>query len=152
MRPGTQSAALRERLGRPVSPGDSPVLDLLAAELDAYFRCELRTFSVPLVHPGTSFQQRVWEQLLLIPWGQTISYAELARRVGNPAATRAVGHANGCNPICIVIPCHRVIASDGGLGGFGGGLARKRYLLALEAGLAEPVPRGGQQLPLFSTL
>ncbi|HEY9593879.1 MAG TPA: methylated-DNA--[protein]-cysteine S-methyltransferase [Spirochaetia bacterium] len=149
-RPETRSAVLRERLGRPVSPGSAPVLDRLAGELEAYFRRDLRVFTVPLSFPGTPFQRRVWEELLRIPYGETISYAELARRVGNPAATRAVGHANGCNRIVILIPCHRVIASDGGLGGYGGGLERKRFLLGLERGLDEPAPRREEQLSLFS--
>jgi len=148
-RPETQSAVIGERLGRPAAPGDAPILDLLAAELEAYFRGDLRAFTVPLSFPGTPFQHRVWEELLRIPYGETISYAELARRVEKPAATRAVGHANGCNRIVILIPCHRVIASDGGLGGYGGGLARKRFLLGLERGLDGPAPQRGEQFPLF---
>jgi methylated-DNA-[protein]-cysteine S-methyltransferase len=149
-RPGTQSAVLRERLGRPVVQGSAPVLDLLADELDAYFRRDLRAFTVPLLFPGSPFQHRVWEELLRIPYGETISYEELAGRVGNPAASRAAGHANGSNRIAIVIPCHRVIAKDGGLGGYGGGLPRKRFLLGLEQGLAESAPRAEVQLSLFS--
>jgi methylated-DNA-[protein]-cysteine S-methyltransferase len=102
-------------------------------QLEAYFEGELSEFDVPLNPAGTPFQRRVWEELRRIPYGTTISYGELARRVGNPAASRAVGAANGKNPIAIIVPCHRVIASDGGLGGFGGGLDRKEWLLGLEA-------------------
>src|ERR1700719_4924038 len=93
----------------------------------------LRTgFDLPLAPEGTPFQRAVWRQLQDIPYGETISYGELARRVGNPKASRAVGSANGANPLPIVIPCHRVIAGDGTLGGFGGGLPTKQALLALE--------------------
>ncbi len=93
-------------------------------------RCE--SFSVPLVYPGSPFQRRVWEQLLLVPYGETRSYQELASAVGNPAAVRAVGRANGLNRIAIVIPCHRIVNKNGDLGGYGGGLRRKQYLLNLE--------------------
>lgn len=109
-----------------------PILDLARAELDAYFRGGLRDFTVPVAQEGTPFQQRVWDELRRIPFGHTISYGQLAVRVGNPAAVRAVGGANGANNIPIIVPCHRVIAADGTLGGFGGGLDRKRRLLALE--------------------
>jgi methylated-DNA-[protein]-cysteine S-methyltransferase len=102
------------------------------SQLEAYFEGELSEFDVPLSLTGTPFQRRVWEELRRIPYGTTISYGELARRVGNPAASRAVGSANGKNPISIIVPCHRVIASGGGLGGFGGGLDRKEWLLSLE--------------------
>lgn len=101
-------------------------------QLEAYFEGGLFEFDVPLSLTGTPFQRRVWEELRRIPYGTTISYGELARRVGNPAASRAVGSANGKNPISIIVPCHRVIASDGSLGGFGGGLDRKEWLLSLE--------------------
>ncbi len=103
-----------------------------ARQLDAYFRGELRDFQLPLTPQGTDFQQRVWSDLRRIPYGETISYGELARRIGNPNASRAVGLANGSNPIAIVIPCHRVIGSTGKLTGFGGGLDVKERLLALE--------------------
>lgn len=109
-----------------------PVLELARAELDAYFRGDLRDFTVPVAQNGTPFQRRVWDELRRIPYGHTISYAQLAARVGNPAAVRAVGGANGANNVPIIVPCHRVIAADGTLGGFGGGLDRKRRLLALE--------------------
>jgi len=101
-------------------------------QLQAFFAGELRDFDLPLKPRGTAFQQRVWELLREIPFGETISYGELARRVGNPAASRAVGLANGSNPIAIVIPCHRVIGSNGKLTGYGGGLENKRWLLDFE--------------------
>jgi methylated-DNA-[protein]-cysteine S-methyltransferase len=102
-------------------------------QLDQYFARERRTFELALRPAGTEFQLSVWWALADIGYGQTISYAELARRVGRPRAFRAVGQANGANPLAIVLPCHRVVASDGGIGGYGGGLALKRRLLDLEA-------------------
>ena len=104
-------------------------------QLTAYFDGRLRTFTMPLAPNGTEFQRRVWSALTEIPYGVTISYAELARRVKNTAAVRAVGAANGRNPIPIIVPCHRVIGSDGSLTGFGGGLDRKRWLLQHENSL-----------------
>ncbi len=112
--------------------GESPLLREARTQLTAYFEGSLKTFDLPLAPAGTAFQQRVWRALCNIPYGETISYAELARRVESPRAFRAVGSANGSNPIALIIPCHRVIASGGGLGGYGGGLDRKRWLLALE--------------------
>jgi len=105
-----------------------------ARQLAAYFARDLRAFDLPLAPAGTEFQRRVWSALQAIPYGQTWSYAELARRVGS--ASRSVGLANGKNPIALVIPCHRVIGSDGSLTGYGGGLERKRYLLELEGNAA----------------
>jgi len=101
-------------------------------QLCAYFAGELESFDLPLAPEGTPFQQKVWDELCKIPYGQTISYGELARRIGSPNACRAVGLANGSNPIPIVIPCHRVIGSNGKLTGYGGGLPIKEKLLALE--------------------
>lgn len=101
-------------------------------QLREYFAGKRTGFDLPLAPQGTAFQRSVWRQLQEIPYGETISYGELARRVGNPKASRAVGSANGANPLPIVIPCHRVIAGDGTLGGFGGGLPTKQTLLALE--------------------
>ena len=101
-------------------------------QLREYFAGKRADFDLPLAPEGTVFQRSVWRQLQQIPYGETISYGELARRVGNPKASRAVGSANGANPLPIVIPCHRVIAGDGTLGGFGGGLPTKQTLLALE--------------------
>ena len=101
-------------------------------QLDAYFSGGLTQFSLPLSPQGTEFQLRVWQALQRIPYGKTCSYLDVARSLGDVKATRAVGSANGQNPIPIIIPCHRVIGQDGSLTGFGGGLDRKRYLLALE--------------------
>ena len=102
-------------------------------QLTAYFKGERQAFDLPLdISLGTNFQQRVWQELQKIPHGETISYATLAQRVGNPKGYRAVANANGRNPFSIIIPCHRVIASDGKLGGYTGGLDKKEYLLALE--------------------
>jgi methylated-DNA-[protein]-cysteine S-methyltransferase len=102
-------------------------------QLRAYFEGELRTFQVPLRLAGTPFQRLAWEALLTIPYGATLSYAEQARRIGRPRASRAVGAANGRNPIALIIPCHRVIGADGTLTGYGGGLELKRWLLEHEA-------------------
>ena len=121
----------------PPSPVPSPfdrILREAVVQLEAYFAGELTDFDLPLEPRGTDFQLATWEALLEIPYGETISYAELARRIGKPAAVRAVGAANGANPLPIVIPCHRVIGSDGRLVGYGGGLEIKRFLLALEQG------------------
>jgi methylated-DNA-[protein]-cysteine S-methyltransferase len=101
-------------------------------QLQAYFRGELKEFDLPLAMEGTEFQLRVWNALRTIPYGETVSYAQLAERIGNPKAVRAVGLANGSNPIPIIVPCHRVIGSDGSLTGFGGGLSTKKMLLELE--------------------
>ncbi|MBV9078800.1 MAG: methylated-DNA--[protein]-cysteine S-methyltransferase [Methylobacteriaceae bacterium] len=103
-------------------------------QLAAYFAGELKAFDLPLAPDGTAFQRRVWEELTRIPYGETLSYAEVARRIGRPTATRAVGASNGANPLPIVVPCHRVVGANGSLTGFGGGLPTKRYLLALEQG------------------
>ncbi|HET9733214.1 MAG TPA: methylated-DNA--[protein]-cysteine S-methyltransferase [Acidimicrobiales bacterium] len=111
---------------------DDDALAAVAGQLAAYFDGTLTTFDVPLRLQGTEFQVRVWEALRGIPYGETISYGELARRVGNPSASRAVGLANGRNPVAIIVPCHRVIGADGSLTGYGGGLWRKKILLELE--------------------
>jgi methylated-DNA-[protein]-cysteine S-methyltransferase len=105
-----------------------------ARQLDAYFAGQLKSFDLPLRPKGTPFQLRVWSALRDIPFGETRSYGQLAVAIGDPSATRAVGAANGRNPIAIVVPCHRVIGADGSLTGFGGGLERKRFLLRLEQG------------------
>lgn len=112
---------------------DHPVLAATSLQLHQYFARERFTFDLPLEFRGTDFQRQVWTALLTIPCGETRSYADIARAVGNPAAVRAVGAANGRNPISIVAPCHRVIGSSGSLTGFGGGLAAKAWLLAHEA-------------------
>ncbi len=111
---------------------DDTAFDDVVAQLDEYFAGERTGFDVPLDLTGTDFQRTVWAQLSAIPYGRTISYGELARRVGNPRAARAVGAANGRNPVALIVPCHRVIAGDGGLGGYGGGSDRKTLLLELE--------------------
>jgi methylated-DNA-[protein]-cysteine S-methyltransferase len=103
-------------------------------QLDQYFAGERRDFELTLALHGPAFHKRVWEALLTIPYGETRSYGQIAAQVGDPGAARAVGYANGRNPIAIVVPCHRVIGADGGLTGYGGGLARKRRLLDLESG------------------
>ncbi len=113
---------------------DEPVLRETATQLGEYFAGERRDFTMPLAPRGTAFQRAVWEQLRLIPYGTTVSYGELARRLDQPGAARAVGLANGRNPIAIVVPCHRVIGANGSLTGFGGGMDAKRTLLDLEAG------------------
>ena len=101
-------------------------------QLAEYFAGTRRNFDLPLRPQGTVFQQRVWRELIEIPYGQTWSYGELAKRIDNPSASRAVGLANGRNPISILVPCHRVIGADGSLTGYGGGLERKQWLLAHE--------------------
>ena len=112
--------------------GADSLLDEARRQLTAYFAGRLKVFDLPLAPNGTEFQRHVWTELTRIPFGATISYAQLARRVGNEAAVRAVGAANGRNPIPIIVPCHRVIGSDGSLTGFGGGLSRKQWLLKHE--------------------
>lgn len=112
---------------------DAPPFAQARKQLAAYFRGELTEFDLPLAPEGTTFQRKVWEELRQIPYGTTVSYGEVARRLGRPRACRAVGLANGRNPIPIVVPCHRVIGADGSLTGYGGGLDRKRALLDLEA-------------------
>jgi len=115
--------------------GDHPLLDVVAMQLDQYFAGQRRRFDLPLAPEGTEFQREVWHALATIPFGETLSYAQLAAQIGKPAAVRAVGAANGRNPIPIVLPCHRVIGADGSLTGFGGGLPTKRFLLELEGAL-----------------
>ncbi|MFT3727188.1 MAG: methylated-DNA--[protein]-cysteine S-methyltransferase [Terricaulis sp.] len=114
--------------------GADKVLDKAKRELDAYFAGKLKQFTVAVAPQGTEFQRRCWAALQKIPYGQTRTYGQQAVVVGNPKAMRAVGLANGRNPIAVIIPCHRVIGADGSLTGFGGGLPRKKFLLGLEAG------------------
>lgn len=114
-----------------------PVLEAAAGQLDEYARGKRRTFDVPLAAQGTEFQRAVWDALAAIPYGEVRSYAEIARVVGKPAAFRAVGQANHNNPVAPFVPCHRVITSDGKLGGYGGGLPLKRRMLALEGVVLE---------------
>ncbi|MCF7221243.1 methylated-DNA--[protein]-cysteine S-methyltransferase [Marilutibacter chinensis] len=115
--------------------GEHPLLDAVAAQLDGYFAGQRTVFDLPLAPEGTAFQRSVWLELARIPYGSTVSYAQMASRVGRPAAVRAVGAANGRNPLPIVLPCHRVIGADGSLTGFGGGLPTKQFLLELEGAL-----------------
>jgi methylated-DNA-[protein]-cysteine S-methyltransferase len=115
--------------------GETGVLRAARAQLGQYFRGERRRFELPLAPQGTPFQHRVWQALKGIEYGLTCSYADIARQLGEAQATRAVGAANGRNPLSIVVPCHRVIGADGNLTGYGGGLERKRFLLALEGAL-----------------
>jgi methylated-DNA-[protein]-cysteine S-methyltransferase len=136
---------------RPVRPKDSWIADpaplrTAIAQLEEYFAGERRRFDLPLAARGTEFQRRVWRALTEIPYGKTLSYGELARRIAQPSASRAVGLANGANPLPIIVPCHRVIGADGSLTGFGGGLPVKRKLLALEAMTAG---ESGPQAALF---
>lgn len=133
-----QLSTLKSRFKSSIIPGNNEHLEKLQAELTKYFEGQLKDFSVPLVYPGSDFQVQVWNHLLKIPYGQTISYEALALRIGNSRAIRAVGTANGLNRICILIPCHRVVNKDGKLGGYGGGLWRKTYLLQLEQRNSEP--------------
>jgi AraC family transcriptional regulator, regulatory protein of adaptative response / methylated-DNA-[protein]-cysteine methyltransferase len=129
-----QLDTVRKRLKTSIVPGNNSVLDALRNQLGEYFARQRREFDLPLAYPGTAFQEKVWSSLLRIPYGETRSYLQLARTIGDAKATRAVGTANGMNRIAIVIPCHRVINANGELGGYGGGLWRKRILLDLEAG------------------
>lgn len=132
---GAQLASVRRRIGPTRSEGESPLLDRLESQLAEYFAGGRQAFDLPIDLPGSSFQERVWAELRRIPYGHTISYRQLAERVGAAAAYRAVGRANGSNRLALVVPCHRVVAANGGLGGYGGGLPAKRRLLELEGSL-----------------
>ncbi|MBX5444189.1 MAG: methylated-DNA--[protein]-cysteine S-methyltransferase [Sphaerobacter sp.] len=132
----TREECLREALrhGQDVPIVDGgPLVEQAREELTAYFEGRLQRFTVPLDPVGTAFQRRVWAEVAAIPYGETATYRQIAERIGNPRAVRAVGAANGANPLAIIIPCHRVVGSDGSLTGYGGGLAVKRALLDLEA-------------------
>ena len=120
------------RTDAPLCPPQTPLLQEAARQLEAYFAGTLTTFDLPLHLEGTPFQLRCWQVLTGIPYGETISYGEQARRTGNARASRAVGGANHRNPVCIIVPCHRVISANGALTGYGGGLDMKRWLLAHE--------------------
>jgi AraC family transcriptional regulator of adaptative response/methylated-DNA-[protein]-cysteine methyltransferase len=143
----TQFAVLRRRFSLALVPGAGPHLLRLKAEIAEYFAGRLSKFAVPLVFPGTAFERRVWQQLLEIPYGETCSYQELARTLGQAQASRAVGGANGRNRIAILIPCHRVVNQNGELGGYGGGLWRKRLLLELEQQSSQGFRRVAGALP-----
>jgi methylated-DNA-[protein]-cysteine S-methyltransferase len=118
----------------PAAVRDAAPFEEARWQLSQYFAGERTAFDLELNPSGTPFQREVWQALTEIPYGETVSYGELARRLGRPAASRAVGLANGRNPISIVVPCHRVVGASGSLTGYGGGLERKRFLLELEAG------------------
>ena len=137
--------------GSPSRSSPGGVLAEAAAQMTAYFAGRLRRFDLPLAPAGTPFQLQVWDLLRAIPYGVTWTYGQTARRLGRPKSSRAVGAANGANPIPIVLPCHRVIGADGGLTGYGGGVDRKRALLDLE-GVRRTGPRGAiipLQMSLF---
>lgn len=124
---------VRASFGLTITPsGDTSRCSAARIQILEYFEGRRRTFDLELAPHGTDFQRRVWDALLRIPWGHTWSYRELAEQIDNPGAIRAVGQANGANPIPLVIPCHRVVAADGTIGGYSAGLDRKRMLLALE--------------------
>ena len=135
---GLSGVYFGHRIGRDDLPGDgegSKWLEAAADQLSEYFNHQRTEFEVPLDPTGTDFQRSVWNQLSQIPFGETASYRQIAERINNPAAVRAVGLANGANPISIIVPCHRVIGADGSLTGFGGGLDIKRKLLEFEGAL-----------------
>jgi AraC family transcriptional regulator, regulatory protein of adaptative response / methylated-DNA-[protein]-cysteine methyltransferase len=129
-----QFAALRRHFKRPIVPGDTTILSEVRKQLGAYFAGDLKKFTIPVEYPGSEFQREVWAELIKIPYGRTLGYQDLARKIGAPNAQRAVGHTNGLNRIAIIIPCHRVINKNGSLGGYGGGLWRKQALLEIERG------------------
>jgi methylated-DNA-[protein]-cysteine S-methyltransferase len=122
---------------------DATPFDAVIEQLTEYFDGARRDFDLPLVMHGTDFQRTVWRALCTVPYGETVSYGQLADRIGRPTASRAVGLANGKNPISIIVPCHRVVGSTGDLTGYGGGLDRKRQLLALETGAATQLTLSG---------
>ncbi|AYV30715.1 methylated-DNA--[protein]-cysteine S-methyltransferase [Streptomyces sp. CJ_13] len=130
---GQRHRPAEESFGERVAAGEEP-FPAVVAQLTAYFAGELTEFTVPVRLEGTEFQRSVWEQLVRIPYGETWSYGELAARLGKPNASRAVGLANGKNPVGIIVPCHRVIGASGGMTGYGGGVDRKVRLLDFEAG------------------
>jgi methylated-DNA-[protein]-cysteine S-methyltransferase len=122
------------RSGERVHDAEQPLIREAARQLAEYFSGRRRAFDLPLDLEGTAFQREVWEALRRIPYGETCTYDELARAIGRAGAARAAGAANGANPVAIIVPCHRVLAAGGGLGGYAGGLERKRFLLELERG------------------
>lgn len=123
---------LEQRYGYTIEPGRNAILDQIEVELKAYFAGKLTQFETPLALPGMPFQRVIWSKLQEIPYGRTCTYGNMARAIGKPGSSRAVGAANGQNRVAIVVPCHRVIGADGSLTGYGGGQRRKRFLLDLE--------------------
>lgn len=132
-RRGLETELKRLRSRYAIIPGTTAPLRSIRRELDEYFAGQRRTFDTPLRMIGTEFQRRVWEELMRIPYGEAISYMELAQRTGRPTAFRAVAQANGANQLAVIIPCHRVINASGKIGGYGGGVPRKEWLLRMEA-------------------
>ena len=132
--PGRVDRRLQAKLAACYMPQASDITQAAARQLDEYFLGQRRSFDLPLLFAGSSFQESVWKQLMDIPYGQTVSYGEIARRIGRPTAVRAVANANGANAISIFAPCHRVIGNDHSLTGYGGGIEAKRFLLCLESG------------------
>lgn len=132
--PGAVDRRLHALLSASYAEAPSDITREAARQLDEYFRRERRAFDIPLLFAGTEFQNKVWDMLLQIPYGRTVSYAGMALSLGMPKAVRAVANANGANAISIFAPCHRVIGSNGSLTGYGGGLDAKRFLLELEQG------------------
>ena len=131
---GHDRALTRIGFGDPAAPqGDAAAVASAAIQLEQYFAGQRTDFDVELELEGTAFERRVWEEVRAIPYGETASYAEIARRIGRPDACRAVGRANGRNPVAVIVPCHRVVGSDGSLTGYAGGIEMKRALLELEA-------------------
>ena len=138
---GDDRRLTRIGFGVPAAPaGDSAAAAAAAIQLEQYFAGERTSFDLDLELAGTPFERRVWDELRAVPYGETASYAEIARRIGRPSACRAVGRANGRNPIAVVVPCHRVIGSDGSLTGYAGGIEMKRALLDLERHHARALP------------
>lgn len=133
---GRRRASIDQRLQRILNAnfveGSSDIIEMARQQLNEYFLNQRRNFDIPLLFVGTDFQKKVWNELRNIPYGKTVSYGELARRIGMPKAVRAVANANAVNAISIIAPCHRVIGSNGSLTGYGGGLNRKKFLLELE--------------------
>lgn len=130
--PGRVDGRLMRLLGADYKEAETDIAKEASRQLDEYFRRERRVFDIPLLLAGTPFQKAVWEALMAIPYGHTLSYRQLAASLGMPRAMRAVANANGANAISIIIPCHRVVGANGALGGYGGGLDAKRFLLGLE--------------------
>jgi len=132
---GDDRALTRVAFGAARAPqGDAEAVAAAAIQLEQYFAGERMEFDLDVELDGTEFERRVWDEVRAIPYGQTATYAEIARRIGRPGASRAVGRANGRNPLAVIVPCHRVIGSDGSLTGYAGGIAMKRALLDLECG------------------
>lgn len=134
---GVLAVSFLDRMPEDGNVRPNPITDRCEQELREYFAGRRREFSVPLNPQGTSFQQQVWQQLLTLPYGKTATYLDISKNLGDPKLTRAVGSANGKNPICIIVPCHRVIGTDGTLTGYAGGMHRKKWLLRHEGVLTQ---------------